>query len=68
MIMGYCHCQQKEFVESGTVFRLCARLNIGVGLQNGIIHCSYPQRTMICYTEVRSKIFHTIHLGKIIER
>ena len=23
---------------------------------------------MICYTETRSKIFHTIHLGKIIER
>lgn len=23
---------------------------------------------MICYTETRSMIFHTIHLGKIIER
>ena len=47
---------------------LCARLNIGEGLQKGIIHDSYPQRAMICYTEIRSKIFHAVHLGKIVER
>lgn len=39
------------------------------GLQKGIIiHDFHPHRIMICYTEIRSKIFHTIHLGKILER